>query len=116
MTIAWSDVIAFAPELTSAPVTMQTAVLARVNAGCPVEVWGDSADYGRSMQAAHLATMLLRRGAVGAVSSQTAGPVSQSYAAPLAGAPYWAGTSYGQEYYRVMRNLALARLPIIGGM
>jgi hypothetical protein len=114
MTIAWADVIAVAPELSTAPIGMQTSMLAQVNRRCPLAIWGDESDTGRTYLAAHLAALGMRRGIGGPVTSQTAGPVSQSYGI-LVNEGLLSSTAYGQEYLRLLRTLPLARLPIIGG-
>jgi hypothetical protein len=115
MTISWPNVTAIAPELSAAPAEMQLALLAMVNRRCPAVIWGTEDDTGRTYLAAHLATLGLRRGAGGPVTSQGAGPVNQSYGLLMKVGPL-STTAYGQEYERLLYTLPLARLPVIGGV
>ena len=107
---------AIAAELATAPLALQTATLAHVNARCPADVWGDEADTGRAYLAAHLATVALRRGAGGFVSEQHAGPVGQSFALLPGLAGVFGTTTYGQTYELLVSSLVGARLPVMGGV
>jgi hypothetical protein len=106
--IIWSDVTDEAPELaTGTSAGAQTLILAIVNgAGLNVSNFGGEASdltkAARVFLAAHMATLARRRGVSGAVSSQSEGGVSQSYA-NLANPRTLDLTSYGN----LLRGLAL---------
>lgn len=101
-----------ASELSTAPVALQTALLATVNRRCPADVWGDDADTGRAYLAAHLATLARRKGVGGAVTEQHSGPTGQSFQV-IAG--LFSTTSYGQIFETLLEGLPGARLPVMGG-
>jgi hypothetical protein len=99
--ITWADVTAVAPELTSTPAAAQTLFLSIVNGdGLSVSNFGgEEADLlkaARIFLAAHLGTVLKRRGAGGGIASQTEGGASQSYWYGFANPSVWDTTSYGQ--------------------
>lgn len=107
----WDDVLAVAPELSVTAAATQTVVLAQVEIEIDAEVWGDYADMGRRLLAAHYGTIftpgLSGGGATaGPVTSETLGPMSRSYAtATSSNVPAELGrTKYGIEYYRLMRK------------
>lgn len=83
--IVWGDVSGCFAELTLTPVPFQTIALSIVNGkGLDVDNFGgEAADLtkaARIFYAAHLATLAARRGAAGALTSQSEGGVTQSYA------------------------------------
>lgn len=110
MAITWTNVTDIAPELSVIVSATRTAILAQVNVELSVSVWGTLIDIGRAWLAAHIATGILRRGTGGQVTSETVGSVSRSYAA-TDGTGY-SGTSYGQEFERLLLNLSAARFSV----
>ena len=109
--ITWTNVVNIAPELATTPTDMQTEILADTLLMMNATVWGSKFDMGRKYLAAHLATLDRRRGLGGAVASQNAGQVSQSFAAPSSQTMYSA-TSYGLIYEGLLKTLAAARFGI----
>jgi hypothetical protein len=106
VSITWADVVAYpAPELSTLATASQTAILAIVDRQIDVDAWGEFADDGRRLLAAHLGT-LTRSGAGGAagpVTSETLGAMSRSYASMTTDAGLLGTTKYGAEYLRLMR-------------
>lgn len=107
MAITWTDVTAIAPELSTAALATQTAVLASVELQVNDDAWDDLASTGKAYLAAHLATLAARgaSGAAGPVTSESVGQLSRSYAAPATPSSSLGLTSYGQEYLRLTRIL-----------
>lgn len=110
-TIDWTSVTDLAAELSTAPAGLQAAVLAQANGILTRDVWGDQITFGRALLAAHIATMMLRKGRSGALSAEAVGPVSRSFLQPQ---PFSAldSTSYGAEFKRVARTLPAARFSV----
>lgn len=111
--IDWTNVTDIAPELSTAPLAMQTAILAQVNAELDEDVWDTKVEIGRAYLAAHLGTILRRRGAGGPVVGESVGSVSRQYSASIAaGAAMLGSTSYGIEFERQLMTLAAARFTV----
>jgi hypothetical protein len=110
--IEWTDVTAAAPELTDRVVTLeQTHILAYVNdeAFEPSAFGGEESntlERARVYLAAHMATMGLRAGVPGPITSSTGGKLSLTYATFGLKSSYYA-TSYG-----VLLEGLLEALPI----
>lgn len=107
MAIQWFDVVAVCPRLSTAPAGTQTALLNMVNSVLiSDEIWGDAAlaNLGRQYLAAHLGTLAFNAGG-GAVTDETVGQLSRSYATPLGLKGSLGLTSYGAEYTRLTRLL-----------
>lgn len=102
--INWSDVLNTAVELRNDPVIsdlFQLVILSVVNgAGLSVTNFGGEdaplTRAARMLLAAHMATMIRKRGVPGVVTSQSEGGVSQSYALSLVNPRALDLTSYGQ--------------------
>lgn len=121
--ITWPDITGTPPaagiasELTAlSDVPAQTLILLLVNTtGINVANFGGEdavkTKMARILLAAHMATMFLRRGISGAVSSQSEGGVSESYANIVASPKTWDQTSYGS----VLRTL-VAGTPARAGL
>lgn len=120
--ITQSDVLAFAPELAAAniSVTAQTAILAYVNYFDPSAF--DEDDTGptfylaRVYLAAHLETITKRggSGAVGPLVAQSIGGVRRSYGliAGQAGIYALGTTLYGMEFLSILQ-MSVAGLPML---
>ena len=109
--IIWYDVVAVAPELggTKMAIAGQTAVLAIANYQLDVNNWGGEDSVllheGRALYAAHLATMMLKRGLPGAVTSSAAGGLSRGYGLVNLGTTSSLQlTSYGILYLELLRT------------
>lgn len=104
MSIAWGDVTAVASELSSLAAASQTYILDLVNNRMvDDDAWGEYADDGRAYLAAHLGTIANGGGSgSGAVTSETIGPLSRSYATPSDDGDL-ATTKYGRFYMTLMR-------------
>lgn len=109
--IIWSDVTDQAPELSTVSIGGQTALLDYVNSALAVEGFGGESSKrlknARVYLAAHMATMLRRRGISGFLTEQHAGPVGESFGAfqlPMLGE--FGLTSYGALYAMVCRGTA----------
>lgn len=119
--ITWADVVNFAAELSGYPVAAQNDILAHVNTALDVSYFGGETGYklklARIFLAAHIAATTPLGGgggaAGGAITSETVGGVSRSYAAPvnMSGSGYQS-TSYGQTFDGLIRT-SLARLPLV---
>lgn len=101
--ILWTDVVGEAGELSTTPALAQTAILMLVNTtGVSTANFGGEdaikTRMARIMLAAHMATMLRRRGVAGGISSQSEGGVSQSYYVGLANPRALDLTGYGQIF------------------
>lgn len=112
ISITWADVEAVAPELSSTPIATQTAVLASLPLRMSEDVWGNKLDLGAALLAAHLATVSRRRGAGGALQSQSAGQVSRAFAQALSNPGNFGATSYGVEYEALLLTLSAARFDV----
>ncbi len=111
ISIVWSDVSDFAPELASLPTAQQDSILASLPLQMSEDVWGTQLDLGAVYLAAHLGTVAKRKGAGGAVQSQSVGQVSRSFAAGAGASPF-ASTAYGMLYENLMMTLAGARFDV----
>lgn len=110
--IEWSDVTDIAGELANAPGGMQDAVLIVVNGWFEESKFGgegsDELTNVRALMAAHLATVLMRRGATGQVTSSSAGGLSRSFSTMMT--PSGLGvTSYGSLLDLVISSKANLR-------
>jgi photosystem II stability/assembly factor-like uncharacterized protein len=81
-------------------------------------VMGGSADQVHALLAAHYATLagaLAGGGASGPITSVSAGPYSQSHAAPIAmaGGEDLQGTTYGRQAWGLMRVASFAAAPFM---
>lgn len=113
MAIVWADVTAVAPETSTAPVAMQTAILALVNQQLTEAIWGELIETGRAYLAAHFATLSSRGGSGGTVVSESAGAVSRSYASPSGlDSTGMSSSAYGNIFMTLVRSLAAARVDI----
>jgi hypothetical protein len=108
--IAWSDVTGAAVEIASAttanllPPVAQTVILGIVNgAGLNTSNFGgEDAQLmydARVLYACHMATLWLRRGQGGPITSQSEGEASQAYGFPWQNPRSLLLTSYGQLLY-----------------
>jgi hypothetical protein len=116
MSIAWSDVQAIAPELTNTlvPTGTQAVLLAMVERQFDDEAWGDLATDGRTYLAAHMGTLYTitsggGAASVGAVISESVGPMSRSYGEASGGSgsedPSLSSTRYGLFYLHLIKLL-----------
>lgn len=114
--IAWTDVTGAFPEINTAtlagklPVPAQNVILTNVNGpGLSVSNFdgedGTQTHDARLLLAAHMATMVLRRG-TGLISSQSEGGASQSYIYPWANPLMLHLTSYGQLLAQMIAGTA----------
>ena len=118
--VTWADVVALAPapELAEVEVAAQDHILAYVHEVLSVSLLGgeESARLRRArvLLAAHMATMTGGEGGAviaGPVLSESTGSISRSYANLIGAAGRdFSGSSYGDEYVRLVRHSA-ARLP-----
>lgn len=116
MSVTWADVQAIAPELTdtAVPTGTQAVLLSMVDRQIDDDAWGDLADDGRTYLAAHMGTVYVTTAAggaasVGAVISESVGPMSRSYASAGTAAgsldPLLGTTRYGIWYLHMIRLL-----------
>lgn len=111
--ISWNDVVegAPSPELATFAPGAQIVLLDFVNTKLVVTGFdgedGVKTRLARIYLAAHMATMLKRKGAAGARSSQSAGGVSESFSIPnMPWLGLYAQTSYGQLYAMIAGSSA----------
>lgn len=110
--IVWTDVTGAFPELAAAttagriPLPLQTVWLTIANTQIAVANFdfegGPVTNSARLLLAAHLATIGLKRGAPGAVSSQSEGGASQSYWMGFASPRMLHTTGYGQALVQLI--------------
>lgn len=106
MAIAWSDVSAVAPALSTTALSTQTEILAVVVAQMNASSWGDLYDTGATYLAAHLGTLAARSASGGTgVASETVGPLSRAYTTPQGVYGSLGLTGFGAEYLRLLRLL-----------
>jgi hypothetical protein len=119
--IAWSDVVAIAPQLATIPVAAQNAFLAYVNIEIDVvKVGGDLGEdsprlrMARLYLAAHMGEMWRRKGQSGELTSENVGAtaIAFTYGARNFDGDVLKTTSYGLEYERIMASRAALRMPI----
>lgn len=113
ISITWADVEAIAPELATVATATKNAILADLPLQMNETVWAEKLNLGAKYLAAHLATISARRGAGGAIQSQSVGQVSRTFAASMAsGQALFGSTSYGVIYEGLLMSLAAARFTI----
>lgn len=105
--ILWTDVSECFAELATAPLAMQMLALVTVNGGglAADNFDGEAGTMTRTARiflAAHIATLAMRRGQAGAISSQSEGGVSQSYGLSLANPRVLDLTSYGNLFRQLV--------------
>lgn len=119
--ITWADVIIIAPELATAPLALQTEVLALANSYWHAEHFGlQRLRMLRMYTAAHFATLAMPgTGGPGAPSgsviSESADGLSVAYASTFNQPgfdPLWDGTSYGRQV-RLLLSASGARGPFM---
>lgn len=119
--IIWTDVVAFAPELSTIAAGAQTDILAHVNDTLVVtEFGGETAAKTRLARiylAAHFGTVTAQgaAGAAGPVVSETVDRLSRTYGQPYGGgaAPdSLDSTSYGKAFRALVRTTP-ARIPML---
>lgn len=105
--IVWADVFAGATELTTLAATDQTLILAYVNARFVPGVGDESSTAVKTARvylARHMGTAGLTGGAGGAVTSESEGGLSRSYAVMSSGsASEWGQTVWGQMLTSLLR-------------
>ncbi len=116
--VVWNDVVTKLPaaELASVPAPAQDDILAFVHETLNVKALGgeDSARLRRArmLLAAHLAHVTGSGGSVaaGPVISESTSRISRTYAQVMTSSDF-SGSSYGEEFSRLVRTAPLARLP-----
>lgn len=112
MAIDWTAVTALAPALSAVSTDGRTQILAQVALQVGPTQWGTLQDAGQLALARHLGTLALRGGASsGALLSETVGPLSRTFAAPVLTAGTLGSTPWGAEYARLR-----ALLPAVFGL
>jgi hypothetical protein len=103
--IAWSDVVAQAPELATTATLAQTGILAVANVRLNLSIFdgesGPTTYLARVLYAAHLAS-LIRLGVSGPLIGESAGGLSRTYAAPFLQRSKLALTGYGNALLAIM--------------
>ena len=118
MAITWDNVVRIAPELDSAvdarvTTEMQDEILADVLNELSETALATQYDKACKYLCAHLATLALRRGVAGGISSESVGAVSRAYALSVAaGQEQLSSTVYGVEFERTIRTVAGVRLAV----
>lgn len=113
MSVTWDDVVALAPALSDVSADGQTQILATVALQVGPNQWGTLQDAGQLALARHLGTLTLRGSGAssGALVSETVGPLSRTFAAPVLTAGAFGSTPWGAEYARLR-----ALLPALFGL
>ncbi len=120
--IAWSDVVLIAPELGTPAYTAKLPdatceqIVVDVVGLLEETQWGKAYDLACKYLAAHIAALAYRgaSGASGAVTQESVGDVSRSYAAnsPMGTDPDYDLTPYGRRYKMLKRSL-VGRIGIV---
>jgi hypothetical protein len=116
--VEWNDVVTKlpAPELAALPEPAQEDILEFVHETLNVAALGGEGSArlrrARMLLAAHLAHVTGSGGSVaaGPVISESTGRISRTYAEVLTSGDF-SGSSYGQEFTRLVRNTPACRLP-----
>jgi hypothetical protein len=107
--IIWEQVAHVAPELSDLDGYAQELILAYANTALAIDNFGgeDSRklEYARVLVAAHMGTMVLRRGVAGPLTAESMGGVSETYAFPQ-WARHWDLTSYGTLFLTIVKGTA----------
>lgn len=114
----WAEVVILDAMLSTVPTATQNALIADVivRLGASPGAWGSASRYelASKLLLAHLGTMYLRGGTsgTGAVTSETVGPFSRSYAtaASSSSADPLDATTHGAEYKRLKMGFLLGRV------
>lgn len=116
MTVTAASLIVFAPELASVDEAIVTAAVDAAYRRTNVAAWAGKVDDGVNNLAAHMLTLGVRIAASGAqargaLTSQTVGPLSRSFAAPpVTMSDAWlASTTYGQAYAELKATVFACR-------
>jgi len=110
--VSWSEVVAVGAQLAAVDPLLQNAILLYVNNDFNVEVWGgedsETLYLGRLFLAAHLGSVPRSgiSGTTGAVTSETIGPISRSFAMSSSSGQL-STTPYGAEYQALLDTLGL---------
>jgi hypothetical protein len=103
--IAWSDVVAAAPELVSTNPTTQADVVNYVNSILDVSMFDGESGFvtrlARISLAAHVAAML-KLGTGGPLISESDGKWSRGYAIPMSLRSEYMITSYGRTFWSLI--------------
>src|SRR5487761_2169092 len=78
--IVWQDVVNISPELSTFPAGSQPVIIALAYAQLDSAGWATLLDQAAALMAAHLATVLGRKGKPGAPTGYRVGSVSSSWA------------------------------------
>lgn len=107
--LAWSNIVALAPELSSLDAVMGALILDTISKELSADNLGVER-YERAVTylTAHVACLLETGafGKAGAVTSESVGGISRSYAAnsPMGTHPWYDKTAYGRMYLFIIRN------------
>ncbi len=105
MSIAWADVIAVVPSLSTVPAGLQGLALRFVDAQIDDDAWGDAntANDARIALAAHFAAVFSQPGvSPGMLASESLGPMSRSYATTMMSKSLLGTTKYGLMYLQML--------------
>lgn len=106
--ITWAHVVDHAAELATVDVDAQNDILAWVNNHLNVDLFGGEDAYktklARIYLAAHMGTGTRRGGAVGAITSSSAGGLSRSFQVPSTTDTDLSSTSYGAAYAMLLKT------------
>ena len=105
--ITWNDVLSVASGLDSLSSRAQETILDIVSRQVNATAWGDRANDGMIMLAAHLGTVAKRQGVGGPVTSEKLGEMARSYGF-MGGRSALSTTAYGMEFERMVRLLPRA--------
>jgi hypothetical protein len=109
MAVTYLDIQALASEFANLSQIRIDPFIARAQRRVNATFWGDLADDGVTYLAAHLLALAQPPSdkVGGGITSETAGPVSRSRAAPTrTGIPSeYAGSTWGCEYYAMLKSL-----------
>lgn len=111
MAVEKEDIVAMAPELASLSDAAFALAIADATAELPSAKWGDLHDRAVRLLAAHILS-LSPSSSRGAVTGETVGSVSRTYAQPRTSSTKVGSsldsTPYGAELRRLRRTLGLA--------
>lgn len=100
--MTWDQIVAFAPELASVDVEVQTIVLTAADDLDPESFTTGTFPLAQIWYAAHLATQAAGGDSPGAIASESGGGLAVSYAASAQSTSPFASTSYGRRYLALL--------------
>ncbi len=105
MAVVYTDVQELATEFASLSQSRIESFIERAERRLNSDFWGDLYDDAVLYMTAHMLRLASGTGSGGAVTSESAGALSRSYAVPTGCPPQYASSPYGVEYWAMLQGL-----------